>query len=145
MLINKVLWAIANLIWIREIRRELQKRNLIGSGTIRVSFSGELIYQVADNNYEREAALMEELDDIKSLMSPRQEQIVLKRLDLNVCESTIDKEIGSIKKVLERKLVARATSNEQRATSNEVLTRLEKNDSLFLRFITLFFRFSLHC
>ena len=115
MLINKVLWAIANLIWIREIRRELQKRNLIGSGTIRVSFSGELIYQVADNNYEREAALMEELDDIKSLMSPRQEQIVLKRLDLNVCESTIDKEIGSIKKVLERKLVARATSNEQRS------------------------------
>ena len=105
--IDKMLSTIIERIWIREVRREKQKRNLIGSGSTRVSLVGMLLDQIVDRSSENEIALQEELDEIKPLLTPRQMQIVLLRLEkrklseislcLNVSKSTIDKELAVIR------------------------------------------------
>ncbi len=127
--IYKMLSTITKRIWIREVRREKQKRNLVGSGSTRVSLFTELLNQIVDSRLDSEIALQEELDEIKRLLTSRQMRIVLMRLEarsiseisscLNVSESTIDKENTAIKNVLKQRINQRATSNEQRATSNE--------------------------
>jgi len=142
-LINKVLWAIANWIWIREVRREKQETSLVGSGSTCESLHGELIDQIPDRKDGGEVGMQELFYDIEPQLSTRQNEIVRllvgeeKLLDIalaiGVCESTIDKEIAIIKKVLGPMLGQRTTNNEQRTTNNDVLTRLEKIVSLFLK------------
>ena len=120
--IKKILWVICQL--------HLDSRGSSGT-TNRVlewePFHSRAIVQRVDgsncsSSFEREVAPPEELDDIVPLLSPRQEQMVLLLLEkqslseissnLSVCESTIDKEIATIKKVFGSKLEQRATRSQ---------------------------------
>ncbi len=121
--IDKEVSTIVVRIWIDEFRRELEKRNLIGSGTVCVSLFGGLDVQVTDLGQEFEAALRELIDHVKAALSPRQKRIVDLRMEkqneseialmLCVSESTIDKEIVSIKKKIILSM-ATISDNEQR-------------------------------
>ena len=105
--IDKMLSTIVNRIWIGEVRRELQRTNLRGSGNVCVSLFGALDGQVADLDLEFEGALRELLDHVKAVLSPQQKQIVDLRLEkrnrfdisskLSVGKATINREIVSIK------------------------------------------------
>ena len=118
---------------IDEVRRELKKRHLSGSGAVCVSLFGGLDVQVADLGQEFEAALRELLDHVKADLTPRQKRIVDLRMEkqeeselalkLKVSESTIDKEIVSIKKKI---VLSMAKISDQRPTTNDVATRLEE-------------------
>ena len=84
--------------------------------------------QVTDLGQEFEAALRELLDHVKADLTPRQKRIVDLRMEKQeeseialkhrVSESTIDKEIVSIKKKLVLSM-AKISNNEQRTTNNE--------------------------
>ncbi len=127
--IEKMLSTIAERIWIDEVRRETQEGSVSGSGYVRVSWTDEMIAQLADRIFERKVTLQEELDDIKPALTGRQIHVAIMLLEerrlseislnLGVYQSTIDKEIATIKKKVKARRHARATSNEQRATSNE--------------------------
>ncbi len=107
----------------------LQESSLIGSGSIRESWLGAFVDQVFDRKVGSDVAMQELLEDIERHLSPRQFEIVRLLLDqqnlgdislqIGVSESTIDKEIVFIKKVLGPKLGVGATSNKQQATSNK--------------------------
>ena len=133
--IDKEVSTIVVRIWIDEVRRELKKRNLSGSGAVCVSLFGGLDVQVADLGQEFEAALRELLEHIKADLTPRQKRIIDLRMEkqeqsdialkLKISESTIDKEIVSIKKKIVLSM-AKISTNDQRPTTNEVATRPEK-------------------
>lgn len=123
--IDKEVSTIVVRIWIDEVRRELEKRNLIGSGTVCVSLFGVLDVQVTDLAQEFETALRELLEHVKTDLTPRQKRIVDLRMEkqeeseialkLKVSESTIDKEIVSIKKKVVMS-ITKISNNEQRTT-----------------------------
>ncbi len=154
--IEKVVSTIVVRIWIDEVRRELKKRNLRGSGTLCVSLFDRLDSELADSGQEFEIALRELLEHVKAELTPRQKRIVDLRitkqeeseiaLKLGVSESTIDREMVSIRNKIVASLAKisgneqrttnneqrttnneqRTTNNEQRTTNNEVATRLEE-------------------
>ena len=115
-------------IWIDEVRRELKKRNLERSGAFCVSLFGGLDVQVADLGQEFEAALRELLEHIKADLTPRQKRIIDLRMEkqeeselalkLKVSESTIDKEIVSIKKKIVLSMAKISNNNHQPPTTN---------------------------
>lgn len=113
-LIDKLLSTIVVRIWIREVRRELEKKNLRGSGNVCVSLFEALDGQVADLVWEFEVALRQLFDHVKAELSPRQKRIVELlsenrthleiSLELVVSESTINREIASLKKEIVMRL-----------------------------------------
>jgi len=137
--IDKVVSTIIARIWIDEVRRELKIRNLRGRGILCVSLFDRVDLELADSGQEFEIALRELLEHVKAELTPREKRIVDLRiakheeseiaLKLGVSESTIDREMVSIRnKSLRSWRRFPATSNEQRATSDERRgrTRLEE-------------------
>jgi len=143
--IDKMLSTVVVRIWIDAVRREFRKRNVRGNGSVCVSLFEALDGQVADLDLEFEIALRELLEHVKAVLSSRQQQIVDLRLEkrnqldislkLSVSEATVKREIASIKKAI---VIRLGRDFEQRATSNEVATRLEKIVLHFLKIHELF-------